>query len=151
MPKILIISLSTHWAVVFAHCALAAAPQFAAPVVAMAAAQATGHALVAALFLWTALAAWAGEDGEGVARLALSVAALVLGAQTILQGPDAMAAIWLAGLAATYLVIRAETAAREEQPAVDWSGEVARRLALAAAHGSMLSRLSRRAPGEGER
>lgn len=150
MRKILITSLSVHWTVVFAHSALTAAPQMAAPA-AWAAILATGHALVAALFLWTALAAWAGEEGGDVARLALSVAALVLGVQTILQGQDAMAAMSLAALAATYLVVRAEAAAREEQPAVDWSGEVARRLALAAAHGSMLSRLSQRAPGEGER
>ena len=149
MRTILTTSLSVHWMAVFLLLALAAAPSGDEPL-AVAAALATGHALVAALFLWTAIAAWGGGRCDEVAGLALGVAALVLAMAAALDGAPGGAAMQLAALGVTWLVIRALAAAESEPPAVDWSGEVARRLALGAAHGSMLSRLSRRGPAEDE-
>ena len=145
MRKILIASLSVHWTVVFALAAFSAAPVDAAAIL-PAVGFATAHGLVAALFLWSALAALCDERCDGIAALAIAVAAPVLAAGIAVSGMQGAAAMQMAALAATWLVIRAETPPEPAVRVVDRSGEVARRLAIGAAHGSMLSRLSRRGP-----
>lgn len=156
MQKILITSLAAYWTVVFAVGACGVAGLSAgihAPDL-FATAMAVAQSLVALLFLWTAFAALGHRDEgvDDVARLALSAAVLVSGAvaveQAVVAGsstPGAASTMQLAALAATYLVIRAEAAERKPR-SVDYSSAVARRLAIGAAHGSMLSRLSRRGP-----
>ena len=149
MHKILTTSLSVHWAAVFAMAAANAADLAGAVHPAAAAAHACAHALVAMLFLWTALAAWSerADDAGEVARLALAVAVPVLAFSTASGGmadhPFA-AMVQLAALAASYLVIRGVAATARAKQVPDHSGAVARRLAAAAAHGSMLTRLSHR-------
>lgn len=153
MRKILLVSLSVHWTVVFALSAFSAAPAVAGPLL-PAAVLATGHGLAAALFLWTALTAWGEGRCDEIAAVAVAVAALALAASVVASGTvpgiGDVAAMQIAALGATWLVIRAEAQHQPEPPVFDWSGEVARRLALGAAHGSMLSRLSRRGPTGGE-
>ncbi len=158
MQKILVTSLAVYWAVLFAlgACGIAelSAATHAPDMVATA--MATAHALVALLFLWTGVAAWGARDdgADDVARLALGTAVLLLAAVGVHEAlatgtptPGNASAMQLAALAATYLVIRVEEAARErEAPPADYSSAVARRMAAGAAHGSMLSRLSRRGP-----
>lgn len=158
MQKILVTSLAAYWTVVFAlgACGIAGLSAAVHAPDMVATAMATAHALVALLFLWTAFAAWGARDdgADDVARLALGMAVLLLAAVGIHEAlatdapmPDPTSAMQLAALAATYLVIRVEEAATErEPPPVDYSSAVARRLAAGAAHGSMLSRLSRRGP-----
>lgn len=147
--KILLVSLSVHWTVVFALSALSAAPAEAGPLL-PAAALAIGYGLAAALFLWAALAAWGGERCDEIAALAVASAALVLAASVAVSGIAGAAAMQVAALGVTWLVIRAEASHEPAPPPADRSGEVARRLALGAAHGSMLSRLSQRGPAGGE-
>ena len=152
MQRILITSLSVHWTIVFALAAFqAGGMQAEAP--ATAALLAIAHALVAILFLWLGTVAWGRKPGETdtVARLAFAVAALVLAAGALVDGlsgqplPLAMTATQLAVLGVTYLVVGAEDASAGRQAGTEeLSGAFARRLALAAAHGSMLTRLSRR-------
>lgn len=157
MQRILITSLSVHWTVVFAFAAFQAAgmhPQETA----IAAMLAVAYALAATLFLWLALTAWGRGAGEvdAVAGLALAMAALALAAGLILDWmaggapPLMLAATQVAALGVTHLVIRAgEPSAVTADGTRGLSGAFARRLALSAAHGSMLTRLSRRdTPGD---
>ena len=157
MQKILITSLAAYWTIVFAVGACGVAGLSAgihAPDL-FDTAMAVAQALVALLFLWTAFAALGHRDEgvDDVARLALSAAVLVSGAVAVEQAvvggfstPGAASTMQLAALAATYLVVSVDTATEREPRSVDYSRAVARRLAIGAAHGSMLSRLSRRGP-----
>lgn len=147
--KILVASLSVHWMVIFALAAFSAAPEGAGPLLTPAL-LATGYGLVATLFLWTAIAAWGGSRCDEIAALAVAVAALVLAAAVSISGMEGATAMQIAALGATYLVIRAEAQTEPPPATIDWSGEMARRLALGAAHGSMLSRLSQREPAGGK-
>lgn len=153
MQRILIISLSVHWTIMFALAAFqVGALEAEAP--AAAAALASAHALAAMLFLWMATAFWSASPGEAgtVARLAFAVAVLVLAAAALAGGlggrpfPPGATAIQIAALGVTYLVVSVEEAgiAGERPGTGQLSGAFARRLALAAAHGSMLGRLSKR-------
>ncbi|TYR33779.1 hypothetical protein FY036_06945 [Mesorhizobium microcysteis] len=165
MHKILITSLSVYWTVVFALAASGAGTLSAAGLEQAGLGDATlaiANALVAALFLWTAIATWARVPGapsggyDDVARVAFTAASLVLSAAALVEGlggeqVSPMIGIKFAALAASYLVIRMEERAGEQEPAVvDYSYAVARRLAVGAAHGSMLSRLTRRGPDTAE-
>lgn len=156
MHRVLVSCLSLYWVVVFAMAAAGLVSVDATAPGPWQVALACGHTLVSALFLWSALVAWAWQgdhtgDVEDVASLALAVAAIALAAATALAGPAAAAqsaattAIQLAALGATFLVIRGE-AGRRSETEPDPSQAVARRLAARAAHGSMLSRLSGRGP-----
>ena len=114
--------------------------------------------LVSVLFLWAALSAWGRasaslSDAGDVARIAVSAAAVMTTVSAVMHmvsgGDPALAgpAMQVAALGATYLVMRFEEVAAERKPAeIDYSNIVARRLAAGAAHGSMLTRLSRRGP-----
>lgn len=157
MSRILIASLALHWTVVFGVQAVGAgeaASLTSDP--ALPAVAAVAYSLAAAVFLWTALAAWSPEPAGGsgeVARLALVIAVPAIvagaGAAAISGGRPQMGvlAMQLAALAATYLVIRFEEEQASMQPSSeDRSGALARRLAVGAAHGSMLSRLAARGP-----
>lgn len=157
MPRILIASLALHWTVMFAVQVIRAGEAASvASGAAIPAVAAVAYSLAAALFLWTALAAWGREQADGsgeIARLALVVAvsAIAVGAGvTVVSGgaPEIHAlAMQLAALVATYLVIRFEEAEAAMQPEPeDRSGALARRLAVGAAHGTMLSRLAARGP-----
>lgn len=157
MQKILITSLAAYWTIVFAVGAFGAAGLSAyvhAPGL-LDTALAVGQALVALLFCWTALAASSHTDDatRDVARLAIGAAVLVCAALAAREAAaagmlvDSKAyAMQVAGLAATYLVMHVEAVAERKPRSVDYSNAVARRLAVGAAHGSMLSRLSRRGP-----
>ena len=152
MQRILITNLSVHWTIVFAFAAFQAAgiheqqPVFAATL-------AVANALAATIFVWMAFTAWGREavEIEAVARLALSVAALVLAGGLLVEWASGavpslmLAATQIAALGVTYLVARADDEpAKIAAGTEDLSGAFARRLALSAAHGSMLTRLSRR-------
>jgi hypothetical protein len=158
MQRVLTISFSACWSVVFGVTAagIAAAPfvtedvglvaHWGLPIV---------HAIAALLFLWAAASAClkqASDSGESleIARSATTcgVVALILvmlsGASGHAQQPILLACVQLAGLGATYLVIRQEEA-EPMRPADEPDGShSAHRLALVAAHDSMLTRLSGR-------
>lgn len=149
MQRILITSLSVHWTIMFGLAAFQISAS--ATGVLAAAALAGAHALVAMLFLWLAVSVWGRASGEGdeIARSAFAGAVLVLAAATLAgDAPLTMAAsaTQLAALGVTYLIVRDEEAAfAGGQPGTkQLSGAFARRLALAAAHGAMLTRLSKR-------
>lgn len=157
MHRIVVTCLSVHWMAVFALEAAAAVPAYGVRLVPSLAFVAA-HLLVAAMFLWTALAAWGpARGGNEVARLGFSVGALVLAAGALLGGPTGEAtsltavATQLLALGVTYLVIRAEeSSVRNAAPEPDLSGLIAHRLALAAVHGSMLRSLSGRGTKEAD-
>ncbi|MEO3385946.1 hypothetical protein [Mesorhizobium sp. CAU 1741] len=157
MNKILITCLTAHWAIVYGLWATQAAGLADAGDMGTsigAGFDAAAHALVGVLFLWAGVTVWGrgGGDVAEVTALAFAAAAVVLAATTALNAGAEPAtlgdtAFQLAALGVTYLVVRDEDArSREEQPERDYSNEVARRLATGAAHGSMLTRLSRRGP-----
>ena len=161
MRRILTISLSAHWTAVFAimaaKAAMARAPGAEGLAWLVPPALAIGHGVIAALFLWTVVAAIGGRREEGgaaaIARPAFAAATFVLTLGVVAAyagiGPQSisLAAVQLAALGATYLVVRmedAEAGRPVEQP--DYSHAVARRMAAGAAHSSMLTRLSGRRP-----
>jgi hypothetical protein len=153
MPRVLIACLSAHWATVFAFRAFEAGAGAMSSGMAPAAVTGVLYCLAGATFLWTGLAAWGREPSGEVAPVALLVSVLALGAGVAAaaitgQRPDIHAtAMQLAALVATYLLIRFEEvqAAMLPQPE-DGSGAFARRLAIGAAHGAMLSKLAARGP-----
>lgn len=164
MSRIVTAILSFHWAIVFTLVAvgrlggyghLATWPGSDAPLAdsLVALATAGGYGLVAILFLWTTLSALAGrheaDETTQVARLAFCGAVLALTAALMGEGPstsaDRMApfAVQLAALLCTYLVIRADV--REAAGEKRHEGlhirrsAAARRMALGAAHRTMLA------------
>lgn len=161
MHRLLITCFSAHWTVVFGLQALAKTSAVTDDTIAqsiVSAGLSLGCMLVSALFFWAALSAWgrasgALSDAGDVARIAVAAAAVMTSlsvAMNMMSGGDpafAGPAMQVAALGATYLVVRFEEVAAERKPAeIDYSNIVARRLAAAAAHGSMLTRLSRRGP-----
>jgi len=159
MRNVLTICLSGHWAVVFALSAAQAAA--GASHSAGLAAVATGEMLAATLFSWAAVAAWArrakvSDDVADIARAAIGVGGLMLALGAVVHGRlDGTAAalsetaIPLAALGVSFLVMRAEQGRGAEEPAAESESRAqARRLAVAAAHGTLLSRLSRRERGD---
>lgn len=156
MRTILTPTIALYWLAVFSMEAVTAAggPQGAT---ALSATLATGHAVVAASFLWLATASFlagrAADTGvEEVAASALAAAVIVTGVSLGLQGMFAAAvplvesAALVAGLAASYVAVRLEhrLAREDDDGAMDYSPLVARRLAAGAAHGSMLARIAGR-------
>lgn len=152
MQRILITSLSVHWTIMFALAAFRiGAAAAGAPA---AAALAGAHALVAMLFLWMGVSVWGAAQGgtDRIVRSVIAAAVLVLAIATLAGGggdeplSSAANATQLAALGVTYLVGRAEEAAiaGEQRGTAQLSGAFARRLAVAAAHGAMLARLSKR-------
>ena len=158
MQRVLTISFSACWSVVFgvAAAGIADAPLLAEDVGLVARwGLPIVHAIAALLFLWAAASACskqASDSGESleIARSATTcgVVALILvmlaGGSGHTSQPILLACVQLAGLGATYLVIRQEEAEPIRQANEPDGSRTARRLALVAAHDSMLTRLSGR-------
>ncbi|TKT76834.1 hypothetical protein [Aquamicrobium sp. LC103] len=146
MCRILAISLSVHWAVVFAAAAIRSGGMPGdgirpdAPAVALCVA----FALVSVLFAWAAACESFGEGRRDVRRLSLTAAVIMLTAAIAAGRPDGEAAMQLAGLAGTYLLLRFEGEEASEERETDRSSVLAQRIALDAAHISMMARLSGR-------
>ena len=152
MHRFFVTSLSIYWAVVFGLGALGVLPHSIGVPIAVPAVLAVGHALVCALFSWNAVAVLVTDPhaGSNTGSVAFACAALMLtldlmvDAVTASQPLDA-GAIQIAALGVTWLVVRGE-GGEQKSPSKDYSSLVARRLAVGAAHGTMLTRLSRRGP-----
>jgi hypothetical protein len=109
-------------------------------------------ALVAALFLWAAIASFGGPE-EGTADVVAmatcaAIVTLAVVAPATGQGPggnlSAELGVHVSALCATWLVARVADSSTESRSAEDRSTGQARRMAADAAHGSMLARLSGR-------
>lgn len=109
--------------------------------------------VAAALFCWLAIVDLDGvDDGAAdIGGLAVSTGIVTLMLTAGLRGMpfgqlSSELGVHIAALCVTYLVVRPTRGASVLSPDVDGSREQARRMAIGAAHGSMLSRFSRRGP-----
>lgn len=155
MRPILTLAIALYWLVHFALGAIDAGQSLGSG---WAAAVATGHAVAATCFLWLAMdCALGGSDVEDVAALAAGAGTLLTAITSGIASlagvlpAEGGAAIAIAALAASYAAIRLECGRHGEQAAdEEYSPRVARHMAVGAAHGSMLSRIARRAPETAE-